>query len=159
MTIESDGHHLFTSVAWDLAHEQLVLADYSGVVQVWNTYTGSVRDRDIMKKIPMTLLVRLGQRKRQNPPLESWIPYAHEHLPYCRSSKCAPFSLCWLKPPRAAYFWCSFCYESKWRRQFQPRVPAGAMPRLRSWVFTRRGRTGCCTACLLLRVVSSGGRW
>lgn len=43
MTIESDGHSLFTSVAWDLAHEQLVLADASGVVQVWNTYTESVR--------------------------------------------------------------------------------------------------------------------
>lgn len=42
MTIESDGHHLFTSVAWDLAHEQLVIADSSGVVQVWNTYTESV---------------------------------------------------------------------------------------------------------------------
>lgn len=43
MTIASDGQHLFTSVAWDLAHEQLVVADASGVVQVWNTYTGSVR--------------------------------------------------------------------------------------------------------------------
>lgn len=43
MTIKVDGHHLFTSVAWDLAHEQLVIADASGVVQVWNTYTESVR--------------------------------------------------------------------------------------------------------------------
>lgn len=43
MTILVDGHHLFTSVAWDLAHEQLVIADASGVVQVWNTYTESVR--------------------------------------------------------------------------------------------------------------------
>lgn len=42
MSLESDGHALFTSVAWDLAHEQLVLADAAGVVQVWNTYTGSV---------------------------------------------------------------------------------------------------------------------
>ena len=44
MTIENNDHQLFTSVAWDLAHEQLVLADASGVVQIWNTYTESVRD-------------------------------------------------------------------------------------------------------------------
>lgn len=44
MTIENNDHHIFTSVAWDLAHEQLVLADDAGVVQVWNTYTESVRD-------------------------------------------------------------------------------------------------------------------
>lgn len=42
MTISSDGHSLFTSVTWDLAHEQLVLGDADGIVQVWNTYTGSV---------------------------------------------------------------------------------------------------------------------
>lgn len=41
MTIESES--LFTSVAWDLAHEHLVLGDASGVVQIWNTYTESVR--------------------------------------------------------------------------------------------------------------------
>lgn len=45
MTIENNDHQLFTSVAWDLAHEQLVLADASGVVQIWNTYTESVRDQ------------------------------------------------------------------------------------------------------------------
>lgn len=44
MAIENDHRHLFTSVAWDLAHEQLVLADSAGVVQIWNTYTESVRD-------------------------------------------------------------------------------------------------------------------
>lgn len=44
MTIENGDRHLFTSVAWDLAHEQLVLADDAGVVQIWNTYTESVRD-------------------------------------------------------------------------------------------------------------------
>lgn len=44
MTIENNDHQLFTSVAWDLAHEQLVLADASGMVQIWNTYTESVRD-------------------------------------------------------------------------------------------------------------------
>lgn len=42
MTINSDRHSLFTSVTWDLAHEHLVLADAEGVVQIWNTYTGSV---------------------------------------------------------------------------------------------------------------------
>lgn len=42
MTIENNDHQIFTSVGWDLAHEQLVLADASGVVQVWNTYTESV---------------------------------------------------------------------------------------------------------------------
>lgn len=93
MTIESDGHHLFTSVAWDLAHEQLVLADYSGVLQVWNTYTGSVRDRGIMKTIPITLLVRLGQRPRQNPPLKSWIQtimgtYRNADHRYVNPSRC-----------------------------------------------------------------------
>ncbi len=44
MAIENDHRQLFTSVAWDLAHEQLVLADSAGVVQIWNTYTESVRD-------------------------------------------------------------------------------------------------------------------
>lgn len=43
MTIYNNDHHVFTSVAWDLAHEQLVLADAAGVVQIWNTYTESVR--------------------------------------------------------------------------------------------------------------------
>ena len=33
---------MLTSAAWDLAHEQLVMADVLGVVQIWNTYTGSV---------------------------------------------------------------------------------------------------------------------
>lgn len=49
MTIENNDRQLFTSVAWDLAHEQLVLADASGVVQIWNTYTESVRgDRCVL---------------------------------------------------------------------------------------------------------------
>ncbi|CAM9333629.1 unnamed protein product, partial [Discosporangium mesarthrocarpum] len=42
MTIEADWggrQQLFTGAAWDLAYEQLVIGDASGVVQVWNTYS------------------------------------------------------------------------------------------------------------------------
>ncbi|CAN0464501.1 unnamed protein product [Ectocarpus sp. 12 AP-2014] len=62
MTIESDGHNLFTSVAWDLAHEQLVLADASGVVQVWNTYTESL----LLKKKVAKAVTYIGPRKGQS---------------------------------------------------------------------------------------------
>lgn len=55
MTIENNDHQLFTSVAWDLAHEQLVLADTSGVVQIWNTYTESVRHHCL--RLPPSLMV------------------------------------------------------------------------------------------------------
>lgn len=41
---ESKRQSIFTSVAWDLAHELLVLADASGTVQMWNTYTKSASD-------------------------------------------------------------------------------------------------------------------
>ena len=41
-TFESKAGGMLTSAAWDLAHEQLVMADVLGVVQIWNTYTGSV---------------------------------------------------------------------------------------------------------------------
>ncbi|CAM9120840.1 unnamed protein product, partial [Scytosiphon promiscuus] len=60
MTIESES--LFTSVAWDLAHEHLVLGDASGVVQIWNTYTESL----LLKEKVATEIVSTGPRQGQS---------------------------------------------------------------------------------------------
>eukprot|EP00752_Nemacystus_decipiens_P009558 g8538.t1 len=61
MTIENDERQLFTSVAWDLAHEQLVLADASGVVQIWNTYTESL----LLNEKVANAVASTGPRKGQ----------------------------------------------------------------------------------------------
>eukprot|EP00903_Cladosiphon_okamuranus_P006728 g6565.t1 len=61
MTIENNDRQLFTSVAWDLAHEQLVLADASGVVQIWNTYTESLLLKKKVAKAVASTRPRKGQ--------------------------------------------------------------------------------------------------
>lgn len=102
-TIEVDGHHLFTSVAWDLAHEQLVIADASGVVQVWNTYTESVRDCDQTSTIVRHVsYIQLGDRG---------LPPLTDRSPTTETSIVSPFTnsptFFW---GRIAWNWCRFIF-------------------------------------------------